>query len=433
MSVGDPQPSEPTQPAQRIQPARPTEPARPGQPAPPEQQPGDPRQPPEPIPGARLLFSLDPAVAYLNHGAFGTVPIAVQRAQQRLRDELEANPMRFYARGLTDRIAHARRHLATFLGADPEGTALVANVTVGAAVVLQSLGLTADAEILCTDHGYGAVAMSIQRECRRTGATTRTVPIPLTATGEEIVERIRTALRPGRTRLLVVDQVTSPTARLFPTAAIVAAAHEHGVPVLVDAAHAPGMLSLPVDAVGADFWVGNLHKWAFAPRGTAALVVAPQWRSRIEPLAVSWEHEEGFPLRVEWQGTQDYTAWLSAPVGVYVLRTLGVTRVRRHNAALAAYGQRVVGAALGLAPADLPDPGGPELAMRLVPLPAGVATTFEAALELRNRVSDRLATEVSLSAWNGRGWLRLCGQVYNRPEEYDRLAEGLPALLAGSR
>src|SRR5690606_25439791 len=181
---------------------------------------------------------------------------------------------------------------------------------------------------------------------RRTGATARTVPVPLTATDEEIVEIVRAALRPGRTRLLVVDQVASPTARLFPTAALVEAARECEVPVLVDAAHAPGMLPIPVDTIGADFWVGNLHKWAYAPRGTAALVVARRWRPRIEPLAVSWRQEDGFPLRVEWQGTQDYTAWLSAPVGIHVLRSLGAERVRRHNAALAAYGQQVVGRAL---------------------------------------------------------------------------------------
>ena len=102
-------------------------------------------QPPEPIPGARLLFSLDPAVSHLNHGSFGAVPIGVQRAQQRLRDEMEANPLRFFTQGLVDRIAHTRRHLAGFLGADPDGSALVGNTTTGVAVVLQSLGLQAPA------------------------------------------------------------------------------------------------------------------------------------------------------------------------------------------------------------------------------------------------------------------------------------------------
>ncbi|QLQ39806.1 aminotransferase class V-fold PLP-dependent enzyme [Micromonospora robiginosa] len=388
-------------------------------------------QPPEPIPGARLLFSLDPSVSHLNHGSFGAVPIPVQRAQQRLRDEMEANPLRFFTQGLVDRITHARRHLATFLGADPDGTALVGNVTAGAAVVLQSLALRPGDEVLTTDHGYGAVALSVARECERTQAVSRTVAVPLGATDEEVVEIVRAALRPGRTRLLIVDQLTSPTARLFPAAALVAVARERGVPVLVDAAHAPGMLPASVTSVGADFWVGNLHKWAYAPRGTAALVVAEPWRERIQPLVVSWEQGSGFPTRVEWQATLDYTGWLAAPIGLFTLRSLGVDRVRAHNAALAAYGQRVVGDALGVAPERLPAPGGPAVAMRLVPLPPGVATTLDAARALRAEIADRLGAEVSVAGWNGRGYLRLCGQVYNTPEEYDRLAVRLPTLLAG--
>ena len=387
-------------------------------------------QPPEPIPGARLLFSLDPSVSHLNHGSFGAVPIPVQRAQQRLRDEMEANPLRFFSAGLVDRITHARRHLATFLGADPDGTALVGNVTAGAAVVLQSLALRPGDEVLTTDHGYGAVALSVARECERTGAVSRTLPVPLTATDEEVVEIVRRGCVPGRTRLLIVDQLTSPTARLFPAAALAAVARERGVPVLVDAAHAPGMLPTEVASVGADFWVGNLHKWAYAPRGTAALVVAEPWRDRIQPLVVSWEQGSGFPTRVEWQATLDYTGWLAAPVGLFTLRSLGVDRVRAHNAALAAYGQRVVGDALGVAPERLLAPGGPAVAMRLVPLPPGVATTAGRGPGVAGR--DRGPTR--------RGGVgrrleraRLPAAVrpgLQPPEEYDRLAARLPALLA---
>jgi isopenicillin-N epimerase len=392
--------------------------------------PGD---PPPPIPGARLLFSLDPAVAHLNHGSFGAVPISVQRTQQRLRDEAEANPLKFFVNGLHDRVGHTRRHLATFLGADPDGSALLPNATAGVSLVLHSVPLGAGEEVLLTDHAYGAVTMAVRRRCRRAGATARTVALPLGASDAEIVSRVRGALRPGRTRLLVVDQLTSATATAFPVWEIVAAAHQHDIPVLVDAAHAPGMLPVDVAAIGADFWVGNLHKWAFAPRGTALLSVATGWRRRIEPLVVSWEQESGFPAAVESQGTLDYTAWLSAPAGLFVLRTLGVDAVREHNAALAAYGQRVVGAALGLTPADLPEPGAPAASMRILPLPAGMATTVGEAHALRQHIADKLAVETSINAWGGRGWLRLSAQVYNRAEEYDRLAEHLPPLLNARR
>lgn len=374
-------------------------------------------------------FSLDPAVAYLNHGSRGAVPVPAQRALQRLRAEVERNPALFF-RSLPERIAHTRGHLAAFLGADPEGTAVVGNTTIGTAIVLQSLGLRAGDEVVTTDHGYGAVELAVARECRRTGAVARTVPVPLDAGDDEVTAILDEVLRSGRTKLLIVDQISSPTARLFPVEMIAAAARERGVPVLVDAAHVPGMLPISVDQIGADFWVGNMHKWAHAPRGTALLCVAPSWRDRIDPLAISWEQDAGFPDRVEWQGTLDYTPWLAAPAGLFTLRMLGADRVRAHNAALAAYGQRVVGAALGRTPAELPDPGGPDVAMRLIPLPSGVATTFAEAVALSERIADELAAEVAVISWGGRGWLRLCAQVYNTRAEYDRLAERLPTLLA---
>ncbi|GLW28844.1 aminotransferase class V-fold PLP-dependent enzyme [Actinoplanes regularis] len=384
--------------------------------------------PPQPIPGARLLFSLDPAVSYLNHGSFGALPISVQRAQQRLRDEMDLNPMRFFGPGLLDRLVHTRRHLAAFLGADPEGSALTTNTTAAVSLVLQSAGLGQSDEVLLTDHTYGAVAMAVRRECRRTGATARTVAVPLGASGPEIVSRVRSALRPGRTRLLIVDQLTSATATLMPVRELVAAGRDAGIPVMVDGAHAPGMLPMTVDEIGADFWVGNLHKWAWAPRGTSLLVVAREWRRRIDPLVVSWEHDQGFPLSVEFQGTLDYTPWLAAPAGIFAMRTLGLDKIREHNVALAAYGQRVVGQALGLAPAELPDPG-PGVSMRIVPLPAGVATTIPEAHALRAHIAEKLGVESQVNAWGGRGLLRLSAQIYNRPEEYHRFAERLPAVL----
>lgn len=384
--------------------------------------------PPQPIPGARLLFSLDPAVSYLNHGSFGALPISVQRAQQRLRDEMDLNPMRFFGVGLLDRIVHTRRHLAAFLGADPDGSALTTNTTFAVSLVLQSAGLGPSDEVLLTDHTYGAVAMAVRRECRRTGATARTVAVPLGASGPEIISRVRTALRPGRTKLLIIDQLTSATATLLPVREIVAAARAQGIPSFVDGAHVPGMLPVNVSEIGADFWVGNLHKWAWAPRGTSLLVVAPEWRRRIDPLVVSWEHDQGFPLSVEFQGTLDYSPWLAAPAGVFAMRTLGLDAVREHNVALAAYGQRVLGDALGLSPADLPDPG-PGVSMRIVPLPAGLATTIPEAHALRQHIADKLAVETQVNAWGGRGLLRLSAQIYNRPEEYHHLADRLPALL----
>ena len=385
--------------------------------------------PPTPMPGARLLFSLDPAVAYLNHGTVGAVPISVQRAQQRLRDEVEANPQRFYGPSLAERIAHARGYLASFLGADPAGSALVDNTTAGVALVLHSLDLRPGDEIVTTDHGYGGVRLAVEVACARAGAVHREVALPLAPTDDAVIEAVRGAVT-GRTRLVIIDQITSPTARLFPVRQLIATLRGSGraVPVLVDAAHVPGQLPVQVSELGADFWVGNVHKWAFAPRGTALFAAAPAWRERIRPLIVSSRHADGFPGSVEHRGTLDYTPWLAAPIGVYALRTLGEAAVQAHNAALAGYGQRVVGAALGLAGEELPAPS-PGLAMAVVRLPVGVATDPAAAVALRQLITDEIGAEVAVNPWRGRALLRLSAQVYNRAEEYERLAEGLPALL----
>jgi isopenicillin-N epimerase len=391
------------------------------------------------------LFSLDPAVGHLNHGSYGAVPIPVQRAQRRLREEMEANPMAFFTRGLLDRLAHTRRHLAAFLGADPDGAALVPNATAAVQVVLGSLRLRAGDEILLTDHGYGAVRMAVERLCRRTGAILREVSVPLDADDRETVALVASASH-GCPRLVIIDHVASATAKLFPVTRIVAALREFGVPVLVDGGHAPGMLPVDVAATGADFWLGNLHKWAFAPRSTAVLVVAPEHRDAVEPLVISWQQESGFPGAVEYAGTLDYTAWLAAPAAVHTLRALGFDAVRRHNADLAAYGQATLGTALGVDRADLPgptvdiEPAGADhpgaaapVSMRLVPLPPGVADDRPAAAEFQREIATELAYEVAASAWGGRGYLRLSAQVYNRPQEYDRLAEALPGLLARAR
>ncbi len=320
-------------------------------------------------------FSLDPTRSYLNHGGYGVTPVPVQRAQLRLRAEMETDPQRFFTRGLADRVGHTRRALADFIGADPDGAALVVNVMAGVATVLD-------------------------------------------------------AVHPSRTRLVVLDLIASSTARRMPVEAVASALRSTGVPLLVDAAHSPGMLDTPFDAIGADFVVGNLHKWAFAPRGTALLVVAPHWRASIRTRTVSWSQPAGFPRHVEDYGTADYTPWLAAPTGVFTLRTLGLERVRKHNLELVAQGQRIVGAALGLSADELPDPGGP-VAMRVVPLPQHLIGTVDSAVALRDRISDELRFQVAVNPFRGRLLLRLAAQVYNRVEEYERLAAELPRLLNG--
>jgi isopenicillin-N epimerase len=376
--------------------------------------------------GGRDLFSLDPEVAHLNHGSFGSVPRPVRAVHRALLDEVDHNPMRF-AREMPERVAAARDRLARYLGADPAGAAFVANATTGVAVVLHTLAATLQPgdEILVNDHTYPGVRVALERFSRRTGAVVRMVHVPLDASQASIVDLLLDGVRPN-TRLTIVDQIPAATAKLFPVAAIVDAMRAVGVPVMIDAAHVPGMLDADVDTVGADFWVGNFHKWGLAPRATALLCVAPRWRDHIMPLVASYLDPEGYPRSIEHQGTRDVTPWLAAPSALDLLDALGPERVRDYNVAIAAEAQAAVGSALGIS--SLPFSGA-GVSMRVIPLPVRLPDE-PAAAALRARIATELRVETNVNPFDGGALLRVSGQIYVSSADVERLASGLPRLLS---
>lgn len=377
-------------------------------------------------PRVRELWRLEPTVVHLNHGSYGAVPRPVLEEQQSWRERMEGNPVRFFARELPAALASARSEVEDFLGAAPGSLAFVPNATTAASTVLAGFPLAVGDAVLVTDHAYGAVSIAAERFTADRGARVDTVHVPLEAGADEAAGAVLDAVT-GQTRLAVIDHVTSPTARRMPLAELVPALQERGVAVLVDGAHAPGMLDLDLERAGADFYLGDLHKWCCAPRGAAVLHVAARWRAGMRPLVASWNAADGFPVAFDETGTDDPTAWLSAPRALRVLERLGLDRLRRHNVELAVAGQLEVARALRIEPADLPrDPAVP---MQLVPLPEGVAATREQAAALQDRIGEESAVEVAVTTWDGRGFVRLSAHAYNAPADYRRLAADLPSLL----
>jgi len=375
----------------------------------------------------RRLWMLDPDVAHCNHGSFGAVPAPVLAAQEELRRRMATNPMRWFSREMPDLVVEARAEVAQFLAAKPRDVAFVSNVSAGVSAVLQALPLAPGDEVLSTDHAYGAVSLALDRLCARTGATRVTAEVPVASPDAEIVATLA-GLCSDRTRLVVIDQVTSPTARRFPIEAVARLAHSVNAAVLVDGAHAPGMLEVNVPQIGADFWLGNLHKWPCAPAGTGVLWVAPEWQDRMLPLVVSHGDRDGFPVSFDHVGTNDLSAWLAAPLALRLLGSLGWDRVRAHNEALVRWAQSTVAEILGIPSAELRHDRG--LSLAIVPLPVGLADTRDAARALQRHLTDT-GVELAMPSWRGRGSVRLSAHVYNRPADYERLAIGIRDFMVG--
>lgn len=383
---------------------------------------------------ARDAWPLDPDIIHLNHGSFGAVPTEVVRHQDALRAEADRNPVGWFPR-IAEHVTEARTMVAPFVGARAEDSAFVPNASAAATVIFNSLRLDADDEILVTDHGYGAITMGAARLARRFGARVRAVHIPLFASADEVVELFRQAIG-GRTRLIVVDQITSPTARGLPTAEITALAHDHGIRVLVDGAHAPGLIPDAATVGGGDWWFGNMHKWPCAPRGSALLVTQAPDRQELWPLIDSWGATEPYPGRFDTQGTIDATTYISTPTAIdFFEREYNWAHTRTAMRELADHGAQLIANAVQPyvaeeAYARLPMPVD---SMRLIRLPDGLGKTREEADALRMTLFDRVGVETAFTSFEGRGYYRLSVHLYTEVSDFEAYVERcIPEILRAS-
>jgi isopenicillin-N epimerase len=381
------------------------------------------------------LWPLDPAVTFLNHGSFGACPRAVLDVQARWRECLEAEPVRFLNRELEGRLDAARAALGAFVGAEADDLAFVPNATTGVNTVLQSLDFTVGDEVLVTDHGYNACRNAVERVAVRTGlrVVVVSVPFPLERP-EAVVEAVCAKVSP-RTRLALLDHVTSPTGLVFPIERLIRELDGRGIDTLVDGAHAPGMVPVDLGALSAAYYTGNCHKWLCAPKGAGFLHVRRDRQATVRPLVISHgansprTDRSRFRLEFDWTGTADPTAYLTVPEALRYLGGLvpgGWPALMARNQEVALAARRRLCNALGI---GLPAPDGMIGSLASVPLPAP-AVEPEA---LQRALLDRFGIEVLAFARPSPAAriLRVSAQLYNTPEDYERLADALVALGAG--
>ena len=380
----------------------------------------------------RNLFLLDPDLVFLNHGSFGACPTEVLEAQQRWQTQMERNPVAFLGRRSAQLLSQARDALGAAIGARGSDLVFVPNSTTGVNIVAKSLTLRQGDEVLTTDMEYGACDAAWLRVCAESGARYRRVEISLPFRPGQVCERLMSAVTP-RTRLIYLSHITSTTALIFPVAEVCAAARQLGVATLIDGAHAPGQVELVIDAIGADFYVGNCHKWLCAPKGSAFLHARPDSQDRLHATVTSWgyarnpgEHSGSdaylgrteFERRMQWQGTRDISSWLAVPAAIEFQKRHDWPAVRKRCHEWAREALQALTQRHGLAMV-----AGDEDWAQMVAIPV----PQQDPVVLRGRLYEESGIEIAVTVHAGQIFVRLSVQGYNTRDDVMRLIDA-PAL-----
>ncbi len=378
------------------------------------------------------FWSLDPAIAFLNHGSFGACPIAVLEKQQQYRQRMERQPLQFLGVDIEPLLDDAREALAAFVGAAAEDLVFVPNATTGVNAVLRSLTFQPGAELLTTNHEYNACRNALNYIAERQGlkVVVADIPFPLTSSSQ-ILEAVVNQIS-SRTRLALLDHVTSQTGVVFPLAELIQEFNQRGIETLIDGAHAPGMVPLNLRELDATYYTGNCHKWLCSPKGAAFLVVRRDRQPEIHPLTISHganadrSSRSRFHLEFDWMGTDDPTAYLCVPAAIQFMDALlpgGWTEVMATNRALAIAARETLCHALNI-PAPCPSEMLGSLAV--VPLPDGDWQALHDALLREYQI------EVPIIPWGkpmGRQ-VRISAQIYNHLAQYENLATAIVELVS---
>jgi isopenicillin-N epimerase len=382
----------------------------------------------------REHWALDPDVTFLNHGSFGACPRRVLDAQQALRERMELNPVQFVFRELPGLLNVARERAAEFVGAAPEDVAFLSNATEGVNIVLRALPLQPGDEILLTNHTYGACRNVAQFVAEQRGArlSVANVPFPLRSE-QQVLDGVLDAVT-ERTRIALLDHVTSPTGLVFPIERLVAELRARGIDTLVDGAHGPGMVELNLEQLGAAYYSANFHKWGCAPKGAALLWVRRDLQQQVFPSVISHGFAAALPVRFramfDWTGTRDYTPCLCIPAALDHLASLcpgGFDELRQRNHQLALEGRKTLLDTLAIAE---PAPASMLGSLAAVPLTRAPRVSERGGFDdLYYQLLDR-GFEVSVPFWPDAQHLllRISAQLYNSAEEYERLAATLAEL-----
>ena len=380
------------------------------------------------------LFILDPDVVFLNHGSFGATPKPVFDVYQKWQLRLERQPVEFLTVEFPELDRWARQDLGEYLNADADDVVFVTNATTGINIVARSLELRQGEEVLSTNHEYGACDNIWSFICEKTGAFYKRVPIPIPIKPQEnVVDSLWDGVT-DKTRVLFISHITSPTAQRMPVKEIARRAKAAGLLTVIDGAHAPGQIRVDLEDVGADFYVGNLHKWAMSPKGAGFLYCRKEVQHMVEPLIVSWGWNASpatttgstYVDYLLWQGTRDPSASLSVPSAIEFQINNDWQSVRVNCHELLSEAIVRINELTGLPSLYSRDADFNQMAVVLLPKDINPKT-------LKQSFLDEFRIEVPIIEWEQEKLMRISIQGYNSKSDIDTLENALRKLVPGAR
>ena len=385
-------------------------------------------------------WCLDPEINFLNHGSFGACPRAVLKEQSTLRQRIENQPVQFFLRDIYDLIDDARQTVGAFLDAPAEELVFVRNATEGVNAILRSLEFKPGDEILVTDHGYPACKNIVDFVAHRYGARVVIVSPGFQGLTQASVYNSIMASVTNKTRLALLDHVTSPTGLVLPVESLVPTLEAQGIMTLVDGAHGPGMLDISLRRLQPSWYVGNFHKWVCAPKGAGILYVRPDRQSGIHPATIShgFSLEGKIPgrsllhLEFDWTGTQDPTAWLCVPKALEIIGGMlpgGWPEVRARNRALVLQARNYLASVLNV---DIPTEDAMIGHLAALPLPpSDEPVSHLYGTPFQERLLTEFCTEVPIVPWpaSPHRLIRVSAALYNDYSDYEHLGAALKTLI----
>lgn len=384
-------------------------------------------------------WSLDRNIVFLNHGSFGATPTKILEQQQLYIRQMEAEPVRFMIRELEPLWWEAKAKVATFLGASAANLVFVNNATMGVNTIIHSLQFEKDDEILTSNHVYGACFNTLNQYAKFKGFKVVIADIPFPFEDEEIIIEKLVASITSKTKLLLIDHITSATGTIFPIEKIVKIFEEKGIEVLVDGAHAPGMLHLELEKIGASYYVGNCHKWICSPKGSAILYVRKDKQYKIQPLQFSHVHDtkmdsiDHWSAQFFWPGTDDISAFLCVPHAIDYMENIcgSWDNLRHENRELILQGRNLLAKTLGTT-LPVPEKNIGFISNILIGEGEMPKYYFNSINQLQEKLFRKYQIEVPIFVYNKttpRLWVRISAQLYNSIEQYEYLSDALKTTL----